>query len=121
VFPDFHLGAAIKKTSKDFVIAAQLDRSTSPRNFRPGNRNKGDILLPDKFQPGQTVTIKCQGVTLNAVVVMASLNSRALELRIGSRQELPVLRDDDGVYRSMLTEDEIEIEAAPLENNISQL
>jgi hypothetical protein len=71
------------------------------------------MKMPNRFTLGQAVRVTSQGVTADAVVVMASINSRALELRIAPTQGIPVLRDNDGVYRSLLTEDEVEIEPAP--------
>lgn len=60
------------------------------------------------FGTGDAVLIECEGVTVEGVVILASENGKSLMLGFDALLDgyvgmLPVLRDDDGGYRSLVT------------------
>jgi hypothetical protein len=63
---------------------------------------------------GDVIRIECEGIRTTAQVLMASSNSLSLMLGFdavldGHAGMMPVLRDDGGVYRSIVTGCEVKI------------
>lgn len=60
------------------------------------------------MKTGDKVQIECQGVSIIGTVVLASSNGKSLMLGFdgildGHFGGMPVLRDDDGTYRSIMS------------------
>jgi NADH dehydrogenase FAD-containing subunit len=69
------------------------------------------------FQTGDPVTIDCQGRTVPGVVQLASSNGKSLMLKFDAMLDghvgmMPVLLDDDGVFRSIMSGVAVELTAA---------
>lgn len=71
------------------------------------------------FKAGQDVVITCDGNSLAAKVTLASDNGRSLMLSFDAALwsgagmyagQMPVLRDDDGVYHELMSGHEVSIE-----------
>jgi hypothetical protein len=65
--------------------------------------------MSENFTTGQKVQIECDGRTLPGSVVFASSNGKSLMLGFdamlaGHLGMMPVLRDDDGIYHSIMTD-----------------
>ena len=59
------------------------------------------------FSNGQSVTLECRGVTVEAVIMLASQNGKSLMvafegLLIGYAGMMPLLVDDHGQYRDLI-------------------
>ncbi len=74
------------------------------------------------FKTGQSVTITCDGRSLPATVLLASENGMSLALSFDAALwagdgmyagTMPVLRDDDGVYRDLMLGHAVTIEPLP--------
>lgn len=67
------------------------------------------------FHTGDPVTIGCQGRTVQGVVELASPNGKSLMLSFeamlaGHVGMMPVLLEDDGVFRSIISGIAVELE-----------
>lgn len=63
--------------------------------------------MSEPYRIGQDVTIECNGRTVAGEVVFASSNGKSLMLGFDAMLEghigmMPVLRNDDGLYTSIL-------------------
>lgn len=70
--------------------------------------------VPTLFRTGDAVWIECAGVRAAGTVELASTNGKSLMLAFdalidGHLGMMPVLQDDDGVFRSLVTDSEISI------------
>jgi hypothetical protein len=70
------------------------------------------------FATGEKVMIECKGVNRYATVELASSNGKSLALVFeaiidGHVGMMPVLLDDDGVYRSIVNGVAVKINRAP--------
>jgi hypothetical protein len=66
------------------------------------------------MKSGDAVTIFCAGCRVDGTVIMASPNGASLMLGFESILDghvgmMPVLRGDDGVYRSIITGSEVRV------------
>lgn len=73
--------------------------------------------MSENFTTGQQIEIECDGRTLPGSVVFASSNGRSLMLGFeamlaGHVAMMPVLRDDDGTYHSIMNGTTIKLKPA---------
>ncbi|CAJ5555246.1 Uncharacterised protein [Burkholderia pseudomallei] len=68
----------------------------------------------ENLRTGEPVRIKCEGKSLAGTVILASSNGRSLLLAFegilaGHVCRMPVLRDEDGRYQSIVSGDFVEV------------
>ena len=69
------------------------------------------------FKTGDVVRIVCAGRSIDGSIVLASSNGKSMMLMFdaildGHFGQMPVLRDDDGIYRSIVNGVEVEIKGS---------
>lgn len=80
-------------------------------------------MSDEKYATGDRVWIECGGVTVFGRVILASENGRSLMLGfdgvLGGKHAgmCPVLRGDDGVYRSIINDVEVRLTRAGIHND----
>ena len=70
--------------------------------------------MSEHYRTGEAVMIECDGRRVAGTVALASGNGRSLMLQFealidGHAGLMPVLMDDDGIYRSIVTDIEVRL------------
>ncbi|KNA31028.1 hypothetical protein ADU20_27280 [Burkholderia pseudomallei] len=80
-------------------------------------------MIEEKYARGDWVWIEYGGLTVAGMVILASENGKSLMLGfdgvLGAEHDgmCPVLRCDDGVYRSIINSEEVRLTRAGIRND----